>query len=108
MTKKKTKAEKDKAKKATKKLAASARQTSVPGTESKVPGPLKRMAEDYRNLRDQRMELSKLEGEAHDKLMGAMEASDMKRFVLDDTHEEVFLEHTDKVRVRKQKAPKES
>ena len=83
-------------------------QTQIPGTERKVHKDVRDAAETYREVRDERMELTEREVEAKADLMAAMKKHGLQKYVDEDAEIEAeIVPGEETVKVRKWKAPKD-
>lgn len=84
-----------------KKKRGRVKQERLPGMEEPTIPDVEQAAEEYREIRDQRMKLQKDEGEAHDKLVQNMHKHGRTVYEFDGY--KVELVTTEKARVRREK-----
>ena len=65
-------------------MAKRAKQQNIPGTEPEVHADIEEAADRYREIRDNRMELTKEEGKAKAALLAAMNAHSVDAYQLED------------------------
>lgn len=79
------------------------KQTRVPGTEAKVIKAITYAAEEYADLRDERMELGKKEVEARDRLLGLLDQHGLEEYVDPDVGVKATREAVVKAKVKRLK-----
>lgn len=77
------------------------KQTSIPGTERKVNKAVRTAAENYVEVRDERMDLTKMEVAKRDLLIEVMKKFELTTYRDEDADLEVTLDVTEKCRVKK-------